>query len=148
MMQRRAPASTPARNCVDGREGQAPGAGIELAAKQLRGHGRLAVRRQATPWSAAKPCISQVAGHASRRITASGSGRSPRSTFQPARRWPTAQRRAVVRESPSCRRQDGSRCLAQVMCGVNSKSSRMQALKRPPPMSRGSGRVCAQGSIA
>ena len=65
-------------------EGDAPGAGVELAPEQLRRHRRLAVRREVDALARARnACIHcTLCSSASRSSTASGSGRSPASTFQ------------------------------------------------------------------
>ena len=107
MMQRRGAGGDAGAQLRDGREGQAPGAGVELALEQLRRHRGLAVRRQVDAVCRAQsPASSQVVRPARRAGSrASGSGRSPRSTFQP---WlPMAERRsgaAVVREALVARR--------------------------------------------
>ena len=132
-------------------ERQPPGAPVQLAAKQLRRHGRLAVRGQAHtvvaskalhPLQIAIQCIATDHGQRQRQIAL-------QHVPALAADGGAAQRAAVVGEAFLRGVQEG---VEQVLQGHGvvrpSMSSRMQAFRRAPPMSRGSGRVCAQASMA
>ena len=147
---RRTPAARRRASCVHGGEGDAPGAGVELAGEELRRHRRLAVRREVDAPAAAPAAASRPGCASTRRAStapAATAGPRPARSSPAPTHFAAAQRRlaerkaleAGVRERVEQVEVSSWRATAQeVPRGCRPKSGRA-------PLRRSGGTVCRAG---